>query len=132
MSQNYTLVDGELYHYGVKGMKWGKRKAREAYVKTLERKKKSDTIDYLAKQTGNIAKPTASPSQTYKKFTENRSAHKAQTTKTNFRIAKQKAKLDPNYKNSDEYKSAVQAHGKQVVADLLRSISNPIVRKKGI
>lgn len=127
MSQNYIITDGELCHYGVKGMKWGKRK-----LKTLERKKKSDTIDYLAKQTGNIAKPTASPSQTYKKSAENRSAYKAQTTKTNFRIAKQKAKLDPNYKNSDEYKTAVQAHGKQVAADLIRSIANPIRRGKGI
>lgn len=25
----YVIVDGELYHYGVKGMKWGVRKKRE-------------------------------------------------------------------------------------------------------
>lgn len=29
MHNNYTIIDGELYHHGVKGMKWGVRKVKQ-------------------------------------------------------------------------------------------------------
>lgn len=34
---NYTVVDGELYHYGVKGMRWGVRRAQKKLQK-IDRK----------------------------------------------------------------------------------------------
>lgn len=34
---DYTIVNGELYHYGVKGMRWGHRKAQARYAKKLGR-----------------------------------------------------------------------------------------------
>ena len=32
----YRLSDEEIQHYGVKGMKWGKRKSRSAYMKKVD------------------------------------------------------------------------------------------------
>ncbi len=55
---NYVIVDGELYHYGVKGMKWGHRKAQK-YASRTERKyaragKKRGQADYY-REKGDLA-----------------------------------------------------------------------------
>lgn len=34
---NYVIVDGELCHYGVKGMKWGQRKAQRYEARTARK-----------------------------------------------------------------------------------------------
>ena len=39
----YITSDGELYHYGVKGMRWGVRKARKAEKAALGRAAKATT-----------------------------------------------------------------------------------------
>jgi hypothetical protein len=35
----FIIYDGELYHHGVKGMKWGVRKDRKSYVTTFQAKR---------------------------------------------------------------------------------------------
>jgi hypothetical protein len=117
-------VGGSLCHYGKKGMKWGVRKARDLYVEGLEFKRKRDKRDYIQGQIGNITKPSGGPADTYKKHQDNKRAFKAKDAKTAYRIAKQKAKNDPDYKNSSEYKSVVKEHGKQRTLEFLNSVSS--------
>lgn len=45
MNKDYVIVDGELYHYGVPGMKWGQRKStsgvENAYSRKIAKKAKN-------------------------------------------------------------------------------------------
>lgn len=40
MNQDYYIINGELYHHGVKGMKWGQRKDKSGGTITTDKHKK--------------------------------------------------------------------------------------------
>lgn len=45
MSKNYVIVNGELRHWGVPGMKWGKRKKQELQLPAIKKRDPNKTED---------------------------------------------------------------------------------------
>lgn len=112
-----------LEHHGVKGMKWGVRKARKLYTKELERRRKVKKINNAVDELKRSMKPSKNVGDDMREAAERRRSFKSQDAKAGYRIAKQKAKIDPNHKNSAEYKKAKEKHTKQVVSDILRNLN---------
>ena len=55
----YRLSDEEIQHFGVKGMKWGKRKSRSAYMKKVDAHENKTKSVASAKSTSGSAKRKA-------------------------------------------------------------------------
>jgi hypothetical protein len=117
------MDNNELRHYGVPGMKWGVRKSREVYTRKLERDRKKKKRDYIEEQAKNILN-----SKDPGAIRKTRSKYKDNDTELMYRIAKQKAKLDPAYKNSEEYKNARIAYGKVKAKKAIQRLMNTINR----
>lgn len=134
----YDKETGELYstnelmHYGVPGMKWGKRKIRESREKSIrntERLRSKDKIDrdYAVNEMkikyGNNPKKIKKMNRKINNI-EKRYQHNDAINKYN--IAMTKAKLDKNYKNTSEYKKikveGQKELGKEFVKQLLISM----------
>lgn len=136
---SYILTsDGELYHYGVKGMKWGVRRKQIRNARsdrnigrtTVERS--ANKMMYDAKNKAAEVKyyghRTDVKNTWYNRTLDKRDAKKLKTVKARnkvdydlselsdkYAIARQKAKQDKTYKKTDEYKEARNELGKSYV-----------------
>lgn len=121
---NYTFCNGELYHYGVKGMKWGVRryekKASKARAKAKEYKMYSDDYNpknYTVKLKDKERAKLQANSDKYRKMA-NAENKKARTLEAKAKAAAEKAS-EPMTK--ERAKKAV-IKGAKVTAATLKTI----------
>ena len=94
----YRLSDEEIQHFGVKGMKWGKRKSRSSYMRKVDAHENKTKSVAAAKATSGKAKRKA--------YMDAVNAHETKGQK--IRDAKAKEKTDK--KSATSYMDKVRAH----------------------
>ena len=117
----YTIVNGELYHYGIKGMKWGHRKARETTTYDSIQKKKQAMDDAAANVAAAKVRKKAAQKEWNKSYNELQSPLKNwgpggnAVRSTAEKNANASARANKNYKNAKkDYKSARKDYKREI------------------
>ena len=113
----YRLSDEEIQHYGVKGMKWGKRKSRSAYMTAVDKheaKTKANRQKVADHKAREKAQGKAVAKAVGKKYMDASRAHEEKTTTRRTAKAEKKiAKKDEKWeKKQNPDAMSAEAHNR--------------------
>lgn len=116
----------ELMHYGVKGMKWGHRRAQKRIERANKQIRRLNTLRDNNKRVYETMQQESREMYTGKKakrlnkaLAGDKAIYDTSEVLNRYAIAKQNAKKDKAYKNSSEYKEAKKAYSKQYAQQVM-------------
>ena len=134
-------MDNELYHHGVKGMKWGVRKTPVRSSSGATRKRKSNTLSLFKKKktTRKVSSANSSPAQT--KSIKDMSDDELRKKVERVRLEQQYQQLDPKTVSrgkritkrvmDDIIVPAAVDIGKQVAKSIMANVTNKVLSLEG-